>query len=183
MNILFIIKVNILVPIKWSYRLPPSTNMSTIESRMVSLFWACSLISFEVTLFFFWCWFLDPHLTTYHSNTCVQIIGLFDLGTSTLDEMPELLLQVDAPVGKKISFLRPASSSSSWGEMLWKNNQWPLNSSERVQTYFQIMLQLLTSLWERTTLAALTRCTVGVATLWWNYLSVQNYQAPRCRGR
>ena len=39
--------------------------------------------SFEHT--FFGCKFLDLHLTTYHSNVGVQIIGMLDnLGTSTM---------------------------------------------------------------------------------------------------
>ena len=33
----------------------------------------------------FWCVFLDSHLTTWHSNTCVQIIGMLDVGPSNID--------------------------------------------------------------------------------------------------
>lgn len=32
----------------------------------------------------FWCLFLDPHLTTYHSNTGAHIIAMLELGTCTL---------------------------------------------------------------------------------------------------
>ena len=32
----------------------------------------------------FWCPFLDPPLTIYHSNIGVQIIVALDIGTSTL---------------------------------------------------------------------------------------------------
>ena len=32
----------------------------------------------------FSCPFLDPHLTTFHSNIGVQVIAMLDLGTSTL---------------------------------------------------------------------------------------------------
>ena len=32
----------------------------------------------------FWCLFLDPHLTTHHSNIDVQTIVVVELGTSTL---------------------------------------------------------------------------------------------------
>ena len=46
--------------------------MLTIEPRMVSMFWACSPISFINMSF--WCSFLDPHLTTYLTNRGVQII-------------------------------------------------------------------------------------------------------------
>ena len=41
--------------------------MVTVEPRMVSAFWACSPISFE-HMISSWHSFLDPHLTTYHSN-------------------------------------------------------------------------------------------------------------------
>jgi hypothetical protein len=34
----------------------------------------------------FWCPFLDPHLTTYHSNMGVQIIIVLELGMSTSRE-------------------------------------------------------------------------------------------------
>ena len=55
----------------------------TIEPRrMVSRFWAHSPISLEHMSF--WCLFLDPHITTYHSNTSVQIIVVLELGTSAL---------------------------------------------------------------------------------------------------
>ena len=30
----------------------------------------------------FWCPFLDPHLTTYHSNIGVHILAMLDLGMS-----------------------------------------------------------------------------------------------------
>ena len=74
-NILFIIKVKVLLPINWLYRFPPV--MLTIAPRRVSRFWARSQISF-------WHLFLDLHLTTHHSNIGVQIIAMLDLGTSTL---------------------------------------------------------------------------------------------------
>ena len=32
----------------------------------------------------FWCPSLDPYITTYHSNICVQIISRLELDTSTL---------------------------------------------------------------------------------------------------
>ena len=38
----------------------------------------------ESNLLSFWCPFLNSHLTTCHSNIGVQIIAMFDLGTSTL---------------------------------------------------------------------------------------------------
>ena len=63
MNILFIIKVNILMLIKWSYRSP--NIMLTIEPRIVSIFWACGPISFR-HMMSFWCPLLNPHLTTYY---------------------------------------------------------------------------------------------------------------------
>ena len=59
MNILFIIKVNILVLIEWSYRSPKI--MLTTEPRMVSIYWAHRPICFEHMSF--WCSFLDPHPT------------------------------------------------------------------------------------------------------------------------
>jgi hypothetical protein len=56
--------------------------MLTMEFTMVSIFLAPSLISFQHLSF--WCPFLDPHLTAHHSNIGVQIIVVFELGTSTL---------------------------------------------------------------------------------------------------
>ena len=69
MNILFIVKVNILVLIKWSYRSPQLCWLT--ESRMVIIFWARRPISF--THMSFWYLFLGPHQITYHSNIGVLI--------------------------------------------------------------------------------------------------------------
>jgi hypothetical protein len=57
--------------------------MLTTELRIISIFWACSPISFK-HMIYFWCQFLDPHLTTYNSNVGVQIIVVLEWGTSTL---------------------------------------------------------------------------------------------------
>lgn len=60
LNILFIIKMKIIVLMKWSYRL--FAIMLTTEPRMVSIHWACSPIIFEPICFSytsFWCHFLD----------------------------------------------------------------------------------------------------------------------------
>ena len=64
MNTLFIIKVKILVLIKWLYR-PPSIVL-TLKSRIVIIFQACSLFSFKHMSF--WAPFLEPHLATCYSN-------------------------------------------------------------------------------------------------------------------
>jgi hypothetical protein len=55
--------------------------MSTIEPRMVSIFKHVLQSHLHTS---FWCSSLDSHLTTYYSNMCVQIIAMFELGTSTL---------------------------------------------------------------------------------------------------
>lgn len=73
MNIFFFIEVKILI-------IPPIR--STIEPRMVSEFWVHNPISFR-HMMPFWCQFLDPHLTTYHSNVGQQIIVVINLGMST----------------------------------------------------------------------------------------------------
>ena len=58
------VNVKILVLMKWSYRSPlPSLLLGPI---LGSIFWACSPILFNTCPF--WCPFLDPHLTTFHSN-------------------------------------------------------------------------------------------------------------------
>ena len=54
----------------------------TIEPRMDNTFWACSLLLF-IHIFFHWP-FLDPHLTTHHSNICVHILEMFDEHWSTI---------------------------------------------------------------------------------------------------
>jgi hypothetical protein len=62
LNILLIIKVKVLVLIKRSYRflLSLSPNLLMIEFKMVRMF-----RTRRQSLF--WCLFLDPYLTTYHS--------------------------------------------------------------------------------------------------------------------
>ena len=80
MIILFINKLNILMLIKWSSGSPQ--YLLIIEPKMTSIFWAHRPISFEFVSL--WYPFLDPHLTTYVSNTGVQIIAVLELGTSTL---------------------------------------------------------------------------------------------------
>ena len=69
MNILFIIKVKVFVPIKWSYGSPQSCL--TIEPRMVIIFGACSPTSFKHMS----CWymFLEPYESTYQSNLDVGL--------------------------------------------------------------------------------------------------------------
>lgn len=59
MNIFFIVKVKVLMLVKWSYMF--LHIMLTIEFRIISMFWARSLISFKHT--YFWCPFLKstPH--------------------------------------------------------------------------------------------------------------------------
>ena len=74
MIILFNIKVNVLVLIKWSHRSKPPLVL-TIEPKLLSAFWARSPIAFT-HIMPFWCSFLDPRLTTYHSNSGVHIIGI-----------------------------------------------------------------------------------------------------------
>jgi hypothetical protein len=82
MNILFIIKLKILVLIKWSYSSPQSRWLLNLEK----------LANFEhvvqslLTTCLFWCPSLNSHLnhTVYHSNTSVETIAMFDLDTSTL---------------------------------------------------------------------------------------------------
>ena len=57
--------------------------MLTIEPRMFNMFCTHSPI-YVKHIMPFWCQFFDPHLTTYHSNTVVQIIVMLKLGR-TLD--------------------------------------------------------------------------------------------------
>jgi hypothetical protein len=76
-NILFIMKVTIPMLIEWSYRnhIPhPANNHVEYSAR--------TLISYKHMCF--WCQFLDAHLATYPSKIGVQVIVVFDLGTSTL---------------------------------------------------------------------------------------------------
>ena len=56
--------------------------MLTIEPRMVTIFWACSPISFRHKSF--WSLFLEPHLTTYPSNIGVWLRYVTKFGISTL---------------------------------------------------------------------------------------------------
>jgi hypothetical protein len=72
MNILFIIKVRIHVFIKWSYRFSQISWLLNLE--WLAYFKQVSLC----------CTFLDQHLTTCFSQLGVQIVIVFELGTSTL---------------------------------------------------------------------------------------------------
>ena len=68
---------------KWRFSLslkdhegPPI--MSIVEPRMANKLWAHSSISFiHMT---FWCLFLDPHLSTRHSNTGVRLRWVTEFG-------------------------------------------------------------------------------------------------------
>ena len=68
-NDLFIIKVKILVLVKWWHWSLPTTL--TIEPRIINIIWACKPIPFKHVSF--WYLFMEAHLTTYHSNTFVII--------------------------------------------------------------------------------------------------------------
>ena len=57
--------------------------MLTMEPRMVNTFGACRPISLK-HMMHFWCPFLDPHLTTYHSSIGVQVTAILDKNLSTL---------------------------------------------------------------------------------------------------
>ena len=73
MNTIFIVKLKIHVLIKWSHRSPRSRRLLNQERFIV--FRARSPISFKHVSSSYM--FLEPHLTTYHSNTHVQsILGL-----------------------------------------------------------------------------------------------------------
>ena len=76
LNIFFVNKGNILVLTKWSYNPPKEVEYGP---RMIRIFWAP----------IFWCPFLDPHLTAYHSNIGVHILPMSECGTSALEELPE----------------------------------------------------------------------------------------------
>ena len=79
MNILFIIKVNILVLITWSCGFPPT--MLTIESRFIIIFYTHSPISLNYISFIYQ--FLEPHLITCRSKTGVRLRWVTELGRST----------------------------------------------------------------------------------------------------
>ena len=54
----------------------------TIESRMdIIIFWTRGPIFFRQVNFFLWYPFLEPHLTTYHSNTYVRLRPVIEFGT------------------------------------------------------------------------------------------------------
>ena len=77
----YIVEVKILVLIKWSHksfqlRSPLSSEWVACFEHIVQSLWN--------TRESLWSPFLNPHLITYHSNLCVQIIAMLDLGSSTL---------------------------------------------------------------------------------------------------
>ena len=67
-NIYFKIKVKIPILVKWSYGSPQLWWLSSLG--LIIIFWAHCPISFAHMSF--WCHFLKPHLTTYHSNIGVK---------------------------------------------------------------------------------------------------------------
>lgn len=63
MNVTFIIKVKILMFVKWSYRSPQSSGLLSLEWLAYFQHIFQSVLDTS-----FWLPFLDPHLTTYHSK-------------------------------------------------------------------------------------------------------------------
>ena len=70
-----IINVKILVLIKWSYR-------SSQLCWLLNLVWLACFEHVVQSLKYisFWCSFLDPHLTTHHTNTGIQVITNVKIG-------------------------------------------------------------------------------------------------------
>ena len=64
MNIVFVIKVKIVVLVKWSFRSP--TLCSQLSLEWFSYFEHVDPISFKHLIFLYS--YLEPHLTKYHSN-------------------------------------------------------------------------------------------------------------------
>ena len=82
MNILFTIKVKILVPMKWSsYRSLHLCWLLSLECSTYFEFVAKPLLIKHMS---FWYPFLEPHLTMYHSNIGVWLRQGTELGTSSL---------------------------------------------------------------------------------------------------
>ena len=80
-SVLSIIKVKILLLVKWSYRRSPK-HVGCWALECLGVFWARGPISIEhVSLR---CPLLGSHLTRHHSNIGVQKIAMFDLGTCIL---------------------------------------------------------------------------------------------------
>ena len=85
---LFIIKVKILVLLNGHIGPPPKLCWSMIECKMVISVWACGpIFSNHMS---FWYLFLEPHLTTYHSNIGVRLRQVTELGICTLHLMSTL---------------------------------------------------------------------------------------------
>lgn len=71
---------------------PP--NYVDCQPRTFTMFWIHSPISLQHALYFS-CPFLDPHLTIYWWNGCVQIIAMWELGTSTSMKLEALMFMRD----------------------------------------------------------------------------------------
>ena len=80
MDILFVHKVKIFMLMKWPYRSLELCRLSNLEWLAYFGHTALSVLKHMSV----WRQFFDPHLNAYHSNVGVQIIVVFDLGTSTL---------------------------------------------------------------------------------------------------
>jgi hypothetical protein len=99
MNISFIIQVTILTIVKWSYRSSP--NKLTIGSRMETMFWAHSPISFRHTSF----WYLKSHLTNYHTSliySCLIKRSNWIAPTSTLGECMVSIININNGIERNL---------------------------------------------------------------------------------
>ena len=80
MDILFIVMMEMLTLVKWSY-IPPKITLTT-KPRMIIKFWACNLISFKHVSFEHP--FLEPYQNTCHSNIGLQVWSMTKLGMFNL---------------------------------------------------------------------------------------------------
>ena len=85
-KILFIIKVKILMLVKWSYRSPQI--MPTIEPRMIIIIWARNPIIFKHKSF--WYPFMEANQTTHHLNIGVLVRKVTNWGLCTSQELTHI---------------------------------------------------------------------------------------------
>ena len=174
MNILFIINVNILMLIKWSYRFLQSCW--PVDPKLASIFQGCSLTSF--TDMSFWCTFLHP-LTLNDSNIGVQTICYVGLGTSTLDWAPRWGMWYNKIVLCSHTILTFLGSYVITSSRERESLQWP--------HVFTSQLQFEDFKWQYVWLAIANQMTQNSISIEWSNLYVElevvtNFKSYKLRG-
>ena len=130
MNVILISKVKRLFLIEWLYRSSQLYGLLSLE-WLTNSFWAHRPISFK-NMMLFCVLFLDPHLTTHHSNIGVYLIWVTESGPLTLlsYDLGNACIRLPSPGALSLSYLRicglfgqQMSTYVHWSLVYWKSSQ------------------------------------------------------------